>query len=273
MNFDIKYLHENKPQAVVLLFHGLTGSPFELKKMAKALFNSGYDVYAETLAGHGEYSPDIKNVVWQDWQKQGKELVLNLKQRYDKVFISGLCLGAVLALNLSYELSNYIEAVVVLSPTLFLDGWSLPFYKFLFPIGLYTIVRYFYTFPEAEPYGIKNMSIRKKIKLLRQSNMSAMDNYPLCCVFELLKLSKCVQKNLFKITSPILIIHAKEDDLASPKSANVIFERVSSKIKEFILLENSYHLIVLDNEKEFVFEKTINFFKKCEVDNNKVLSI
>ena len=68
MSFDIEFIHnEDKPKGAVLLFHGLTGSPFELKKYAQFLYNHGYDVFAECLPGHGEKFNGIYTVKYQDW--------------------------------------------------------------------------------------------------------------------------------------------------------------------------------------------------------------
>ena len=45
------------------------------------------------------------------------------------------------------------------------------------------------------------------------------------------------------------------------------------KQKEYFELTNSYHLIVLDNEKEFVFNKTIAFLKNRLLETNEVLQV
>ena len=56
-----------------------------------------------------------------------------------------------------------------------------------------------------------------------------MDNYPLSYVYELLRLSKIVRKDLSKVTVPILIIHSKYDNLASTKGAHIVYNNISSK--------------------------------------------
>ena len=44
-NIDFELIHsETKNEKAVLLFHGLTGSPFEMKKYGDFLFKNGYDV-------------------------------------------------------------------------------------------------------------------------------------------------------------------------------------------------------------------------------------
>jgi carboxylesterase len=126
-------------------------------------------------------------------------------------------------------------------------------------------MRYFYKFAEREPHGLKNEALRKKVAALQKQNVVALDHYPLSCIHELLKLSKYTRARLHKVSAPTLIVHAKEDDLTSTKSAHTAFKGISSEVKKYIELENSYHMVVLDNEREFVFEQAINFITKSAI--------
>ena len=86
-----------------------------------------------------------------------------------------------------------------------------------------------------------------------------MNDFPMTGFRELLKLSAVIRKDLDKVTSPILIIHSKEDDLTSLKSSDIVNKKVSSTDKEYIILYDSYHMVLYDNEKEFVFKKASDF--------------
>lgn len=261
MSLDFILTHESKPDCAVLLFHGLTGSPFELKKYGQFLFKNGYDVYAECLPGHGEKFEEIYTVKYQDWLDFAYLKFSELKSKYDKVFVSGICLGAVLALAVAIKFENKTAGIISLSTTLFLDGWRLPWYKFMIPLGLSTILRYYYSYPECEPHGIKNQKTRNVVKKLLEKGDVGMNDFPMTGIYELLKLSSYVRKNLKKIKTPILLVHSKEDDLTSQKSAYVVYNNISSDDKEIIILNDSYHMVLYDNEKEFVFDKTLNFIK------------
>ena len=70
-------------------------------------------------------------------------------------------MGAVLCLYLSLTRTN-IEGIALLSPTLMLDGWALPWHSFLLPFVYYTPAKYLYSFKESDPFGIKNTVTRKK---------------------------------------------------------------------------------------------------------------
>ena len=54
-DLDFEFICENnRYNNAILLFHGLTGSTFEMKKYAQHLHSQGYDVFAYCLPGHGE---------------------------------------------------------------------------------------------------------------------------------------------------------------------------------------------------------------------------
>ena len=133
----------------------MTGSPFEMKKLGKALFEADFDVFCYCLPGHGTSPISIKTVRWEDWYIDSTSHYRALSKAYDEVYLGGLCMGAVLALAIASEYSD-VKGILSLSTTLFLDGWTIPWYNFLMPMGLHTILRYYYSFPEREPYGLKN---------------------------------------------------------------------------------------------------------------------
>jgi carboxylesterase len=260
MSLDFELIHEDiEPKGAVLLFHGLTGSPFELKKYGQFLYNNGYDIYADCIPGHGDNFEDIYTVTYQDWLDFAYGRFEFLKSKYEKVFVSGLCMGAVLALAVGAKYKEQVSGVISLSTTLYLDGWRLPWYKCLIPVGIATIIRYYYNYPECEPHGIKNEKTRSVIKKLLAKGGVGMNDFPMTGFYELLKLSSFVRKNLKEFNIPILLIHSQEDDLTSVKSAEVVYENIKSSDKEKIILYDSYHMVLYDNEKEFVFNKALEF--------------
>ena len=260
MSLDFVLKHEDiKSKGAVLLFHGLTGSPFELKKYGQFLYNSGYDVFAECLPGHGEKWEEIYTVQYQDWLDFAYSRFKALRAEYEKVFVSGLCLGAVLALAVAEKFPREIDGVIALSTTLYLDGWRLPWYKCFMPVALSTNLRFYYSYPECEPHGVKNEKTRKAVKKLLEKGETGMDTFPMTGFYELLKLSAYVRKNLSQVVAPILIIHSQEDDLTSTRSSEIVNSGISSKDKEYIVLYDSYHMVLYDNEKEFVFNKAVEF--------------
>lgn len=250
--------HNNKK--VVLLLHGMTGGPSEFLQLGKYIHKAGYNVCCPVLPGHCEGIAEVQNATWQDWHEFAINQFDRLYQNYDEVYISGLCLGAVLAFDVAQERQMQVAGVCGLSTTLFLDGWKVPWYKIFFPLGLYTVLKFFYFFPETEPYGIKNEKLRKRVAKIFKENSTILDCFPMVSIKELLSISSFLRKNVNRVNAPFILIHSKLDDLTSIKSANFIYEKASSQIKKYVKLNDSYHLILRDNERKLVFEEIVGFF-------------
>ncbi len=247
----------------VLLIHGLTGSPFELKPLAKKLNKSGFTVKGPCLAGHGQTLKQLTSMTWHDWYGTVRDEFREMKTHYKTVSVSGLCMGALLALYLAYEEGDAVSSIATLSTTLFYDGWSLPWYKFILPVFYLPPLKYFASYEERPPYGVKNERMRRQIEIALKANSSiAYASFPSQSMHELFKLIKCVKKNLHKVNVPTLILHALEDDVASIKNANYIEKNIGTHLVRKILLDDTYHMLTLDNQKERVAEETIRFFKE-----------
>ena len=244
----------------VLLIHGLTGSPFEMKYLARKLNKAGFTVKGPCLEGHCTTLKNLSKTNWKDWYRSVRESFIEMKKSSDTVSVVGLCMGALLSLHLAYEFGSEVAAVSLISTTLFYDGWSLPWFKFLLPIAYYTPLRFIYSYSETEPYGIKNKPLRERIVNLMKNDSIAYTKTPAASMHELFKLIREVKKELPAITTPALILHSREDDLTSTKNPDFVEEKIGSKIVRKIILDDSYHMMTIDNQKDRVAEETIKFF-------------
>jgi carboxylesterase len=246
----------------VLLIHGLTGSPFELKPLAKRLNKSGFTVKAPCLAGHGSSMSELKLTTWRDWYDTIHATFKQLKRDHDSVSVSGLCMGALLALYLAHEEGDAVSAAAALSTTIFYDGWSLPWYKFLLPISYYPPIKYFYSYEERDPYGIKDERLRRQVELAIKERRDSMaySHFPSQSLHELFKLIGVVKQSLRGIKTPTLILHALDDDVASIKNADYVEKNIGSKTVRKVLIEDTYHMLTLDKQRERVAQETIAFF-------------
>ena len=253
------------------LIHGITGTPREMGAIAHKLHNKGFTVAAPMLASHNKSLSTLKRTTWQEFYARLKDELNKLEGRFDNIFIGGLSFGALLGLKLAHELPEKIKALVCFSPTLFFDGWGTPKSKVLLPLAYHTPLKYYLYLKEGFPYGIKNPRLRSKVEAYYKN--SSLFDYgkvelygypaiPVSCVYENHKLAKHISRLLPKITCPIRLLQAKEDDIASPANSYFIYERIGSKDKRVIILENSYHIIIADDDREKVAQESISFFEK-----------
>lgn len=257
--------------STVILIHGLTGTPNEMRFLANFLNKKGYSVICPALANHGQPIWVLKNSRWQDFYESVRGIFLGgeLAGADGPVFAAGLSMGALLALLLADEFNDRISGVSCLAPTLFYDGWNTPGSKFFLPLGYRTILKHFFFFKEEPPYGIKNEAIRQRIhRYYKNANLDDLGNveqygypyFPVTLLHQLWLLVRHLTKRLPHIRFPVQLIQAKDDDMASVQNSKYIYDRLGSEVKEMILLYDSYHVITADQERHIVSAKMEGFF-------------
>lgn len=257
----------------VLLVHGLQGVPAEMLPLAKQLHKAGYTVRVPHFSGYGYLPGDTARSVttWRDWHNQVLLELRDLKRQYKNVSVGGLCIGAVLALSVAAEASKEIRGLSLFSTTLYYDGWSIPWYRFMLPLGYYTPFRYIYAYKEREPYGLKNEQLRRWVAremAHKTSSIAGASKLTLPAIHEAELLIKSVKSKLHLITAPTLIIHAAEDDVSTMRSADFVTDHIGSDRVVKIVLHDSYHMITLDNERGQVADETIKFFDDLDGRKN-----
>lgn len=265
------YFFKGDNGATVILIHGLTGTPNEMRSLATFLNKKGYSVICPRLARHGEPLKVLKHMKWQEFYKSIQDVFSkSLPDTTGPVFAAGLSMGALLALLLAYDFPERISAVTCLAPTLFYDGWNTPLARYLMPLAS-TPLRYLFYFKEEPPYGIKNEFIQKRIhRYYKNASLDDLENvaqygypyFPVALLYQLQLLVKYVSKRLPGMDFPVQLIQAKNDDMTSVKNSKFIYDRIGSATKEMVLLHNSYHVITADQERDTVSEKTEGFFKR-----------
>ena len=55
-------------------------------------------------------------------------------------------------------------------------------------------------------------------------------------------------------------MHADEDDITSPRSAHHLQAHLGGKV-DFMPLSDSYHMILVDNERMAVLARSVDFFQ------------
>ena len=258
----------------VLLLHGLSSSPLEMQYLARSLHHAGFTVHVPHVPGYGFDPKNGKRSRWEDWYRSVRREYSTLRAKYASVAVGGLCIGAVLALRLAADEGEDIAALSVLATTLFFDGWAVPWYQFLLPLGYHTPLRHLYAYQEREPYGLKNEPLRRWVaREMRLKRMSCVGAATLALdgLYQARRLIGDVKRRLSSIKAPTLIMHAVEDDMASPRSAAYVEDRIGATHVRKVLLRDSYHIITLDNERDTVADETVSFFKRHAAGEPKLL--
>ena len=252
-------------RAAVLLIHGLTGTPVEMRAVGRGLAAQGFSVYGMQLAGHCGSESDLLSTSWPDWYRGVEEAWRDISLRHDHVFVAGLSMGALMAMHLAAQHPGKIRGLGLYSATLIYDGWAIPKLSFLLPLFLRTPMGERYRFIENFPYGIKNERLRQVIHASMVSGHSdSAGNLGMLgrSLRELRRLIGIVKQEMPSIRTPALVLQARDDDVTSPKNAEYIARHLAGPVSvEY--LDDCYHMITIDQQRDEVIRLSADFFRRC----------
>lgn len=251
-----EYMEATKPfllgegKNAVLLIHGFTGLPHEMREYGEYLASQGFRVHAPLLPGHGTTKEDMIKTRRADWIRGADEgLKLLQKEGADNVFVSGLSMGGTLTLYLG-EKHPEVRGLLPICAPVYLQDWRL---RLLLPI-----IKHFTNYYSAELSDVLDKSALENP--IAREHRRRYDKIALPCLVELLALIRETKERLSSIRQPILIAQARKDQVVPPSNADYIFSRVSSSAKRVLWLDNSGHVATIDLDKRILFKEAAEFF-------------
>ncbi|MCB2251850.1 alpha/beta fold hydrolase [Pseudomonas chlororaphis] len=252
-------------QVGVLLIHGLTGTPTELRRVATGLAAAGCTVYVPTLAGHCGNNADLQATGWQDWYEGVRRTFAGIRRRHHQVFVGGLSMGAVMSMYLASEHPGQVSGLLMYSTTLKYDGWSINKLAFLTPLLMkIPFGVHICSFEEKPPYGIKNPRLRAVVERQMkagESSSAGLLTMEGVTVRELHRMNAVVKKRMPSITTPALVLHSIEDDITSRWNADYVERKLGGPVVK-VLLDNCYHMITVDLQYRRVVELSVDFIER-----------
>lgn len=237
----------------ILLIHGFDDTAFIMSEYAEYFIKNGFTVYNITLPGRGLTVQELSNTTWEEWVDFAKTDYLLLKNITKKTFIASFSTGATITLYLLNILKKkeLPEGLILLSPAIF-------FLNRFLPLNLGICLMQIFNFFNPYPKKINNRHLiyrdpiaRKKYDSLKLSSSKL--------VIELFKLSREIKKKIKSIEIPCSTIQSKKDVVVNHYSAIWIIKKCTSIYKKQITLYKSGHPVMVDLEKEKVFEESLKF--------------
>lgn len=250
----------------VLLVHGLGGTPVELRFIAQGLARAGHTVHCCQLAGHCGTPEELRRSTWRQWYASVEAAHDRLRQECDIIIAGGLSMGGILATHLAQNRPEGVHGLMLLAPTLRLDGWSMPWYSRLLHHVRPTRIRFELELTEHEPYGLKDERVRALVVSSMQSGdagMAGTFSTPLRSMANFNALVSVVKRELGSVRQPALIVHPRHDDMASLKNAHYLQTHLGGLV-DTLVLDDSYHMVTLDQQRHLVAERTTRFVSWLE---------
>lgn len=234
--------HQGSSHTGILLVHGFTASPWEMRWFGEELSRHGCACLGVRLPGHGTTAKDLATRSWQEWLAtvaQGYEM---LAGECDEVFGVGLSTGALLLSALAAQ--RPMAGLVLLSP----------FVRLKHPL-----VRAAGLIARIHPFEERLLAAGMERYYYRQR--------PLRGVHELVRLLDEVSPLLPTLQLPALVVGGGGDLTVPAGSARALYERLGSRSKTFHLLgptaphvlttaENPYRDRVLMLSRDFILDRS-----------------
>lgn len=229
----------------VLLVHGFTGAPTEMRGLGEFLADRGYTVSGPLLPGHGTVVEDLAGRKWHEWAEAVRLAYTELTDHCDQVFVGGMSLGTLLTVNLAVD--HPVAGVVLISPAIFLAN---PLSRFMWISSLI-------------PFTIRQDDAGSDLVDPEADKRAwCYEAIPTRAAYQVGLLSRRVRKLLPRITVPTLVVMSTKDSALKYESGPYVIDRISSTDKQLITLNNSGHNILVDAEREAVWEVTAAFISR-----------
>lgn len=268
MTQEFTLLSAASGQKAVLVLHGFTGTPFEVRPLSDRLEQAGYLVHTPVLAGHSGDLAALEATDWPDWLRSAENAFDGLVDKLatmggtDRVAVVGFSMGGLLALRLAATRPQRVSALAVLAAPLRLRAAQVRGIKLLGSV------------PRALRWGPwravpKFLGSDVSLPELKHA-MPGLGAMPVLGLQSLLRLMAVTRDGLGDVRAPVLVAHGRNDRAVPIADSYELARRlealaaqgpqqVPAPVIERLWLERSSHLVGVDVEQDHLADAIATF--------------
>ncbi len=234
----------------VLLLHGYTGSPYEVKTLGMALKAAGFACYAPLLPGHGTTPQALNKVTADQWLDAAREAFHSLPSNGPR-FIVGFSMGGLLATLLAKEFSDETDGLLLFAPAYALTTIGEVAIK-LSRLGLHYLVS-----TPNKPGGSSDVSFSQARKL-----NPAYRKMPIKGLIQFQHIRQKALAAIASVKCPTFIAIGENDHTVNHEAVLKIATQFQIPDLECRTFLHSWHIILLDVERTQVINDALAFIEK-----------
>lgn len=242
--FDLGPPVREAPVAVLLL-HGFTGSPWEVRPLGEALAARGVHVHCPRLPGHGTVPEAMLWAGRREWVAAA-EAGLEALRDARTVVVAGLSMGALLGLVLAARHRDRVKGLVLLAPVLKLAGKDARVLRRLRALPI----------PQVAPRWVEKKSTDIELDEVRAQS-PVLPRYPLSRAWDLFELQDEARAAIPRVQCPSLVIGAVNDHVVDTDAVMEL-----PKLLPFsrgVLLQRGFHIIPRDTDRAVALTEAAHF--------------
>ncbi len=236
------YLNGNNI-GIIMIHGGGGGTSADLKIIAEDLHKKGgYTISIPLLPGFGTSPEELRKTSIEKWLFTLYKELSYMKEKCDKIIIGGHSMGGILALILASD--NDLDGVFTIST---------PYSVQSFLIHIIPFIKIFMKYYPTNSEQFKKDTNGKWV---------GYDKIPVNIGIKVKYLLKQMKRSLKKINSPVLLFQGRLDSDIKKSSIDNIFNKINSKKKKKIWLENNGHPILLCPDHDQIVRELLNFISE-----------
>ncbi len=233
-----------------IVLHGLASSPHEVKWLGEAITARGVTTYGVRLSGHGTDYHDLQHVHWHDWLGVVLDACHILKAQCDEVFIVGHSTGGTLALLAATHVE--VAGVAALATPVIFRGWT---------AGNAGWVKHFLRYIDSTDTSDLPQRVKAEQRRRGEPELGRVryDRWASNGPAQLYALTRATRQRLPLVKAPLLALYSTQDTVVSFENCEILMEMAGSSDIEKQVLNKSGHNLMLDDERDTVFEWVSDF--------------
>lgn len=252
-----------RPNARLILIHGMgdhsRALPYNL--FSEYFLNRGFEIYRFDLPGHGELMAKkmyVKN--WEDLYRSCDPAVSAAAANNDgiPVFITGLSLGGLIALNYAAVFPGKLAGVIAASPALDTGGAPVVLQKIL---GILSGIS-----PKLQidlKLNLQNISRDEQAVKQYTGDKYWQTKTTTGFAASVLEGIRHTHRLADSLKLPVLLLQGSADSIVPPAGGKKYYEMLKTKNKKLVEYPGFYHNLFLEPGREQVFADIENWIKNC----------
>lgn len=207
----------------ILLLHGFSGTPFEMREIGERMRVRGYGLHAPTLPGHSGDLRALARVSVEDYFIAAERALDEAERNWKRVYVVGNSLGGALALHLAQR-RNPAAVVTINTPV-------------AMPPHVHRITRVLSSVSGNVPVPVNMSALVRRVV--------GYPLVPIVAVQTFLGVIARVHAGLRYVRTPLLVLHSGRDATVPSSNAATIAGAVGSRDRRAVVLPHGAHLMTV----------------------------
>lgn len=240
-------LGEKSARQKVLLVHGFTGSPWDVRPLGEAFAQAGFYVRAPRLPGHGLVEEALPSITHADWEAAVEEQLFSLGEG---VHLAGLSMGALLSVVMAAKHPERVRSLTLVAPAMHFIGPTMALVRSL---HRWPVIETIQPWVEKQSTDISDPRVRADAPVLQR--------FPSAWLRSLFRIQAVARARMHEVRAPTLIVSAEQDHVVSVQGARELAQAIRGDVR-LIRLARGFHIIPRDVDAELLFREAVEFVSR-----------